>query len=244
MTIQRLSTLLFILATSCAAQCLNAAEEESKPSAATLTQPRPMSLTMMLSLLPTCPDTWVMKRSQAQTLYQGNLEAYAMREFEEFALPIAQRPKNAPKPETVVMVIRDTCGRGPHIAPFLEDTAPTSGGDFKLGNWDRYPAMLVRMSKNRRALRVLVADRYVVEVVFSGSNLRPLKWWLGRCNLKGLAKTKQHSQITVQDNVNLYFLDQVHPERTRHYSVPVDSEKPDDSAVASRQDKTQETASK
>ena len=83
-----------------------------------------------------------------------------------------------------------------------------------------------------------------VEVVFSGSNLRPLKWWLGRCNLKDLAKAKQQSQITIQENVNLYFLDQVHPERTRHYSVPVDSEKPDDSAVASRQDKTQETASK
>lgn len=183
-----------------------------------------MELSNLLNLLPTCPDTWIIKRSQARTLYQGNLETYAIREFEEFVLPDAKKSKNAAKPERVVMVIRDTCGRGPHVEPFQEETAPTSGGDFKLGNWNRYPAMLVRMGKNRQALRILVADRFLVEVVFSGNDHRALKWWLGRCNLKALAEAKPRIPITIRDQVMLYFLDELHPERNRSYSVPVKAE--------------------
>ncbi len=192
----------------------------------TESHPRPMELPKLLNLLPTCPDTWLLKRSQARTLYRGSLEAYAIKEFQEFIPPDKKKTNSTRKPETVVMVIRDTCGIGPHIEPFRKETAPTFGGDFKLGNWDRYPAMLVRLGKNRTALRVLVAERFVVEVVFSGSDLRTLKWWLGRCKLKTLAEAKPRIPITIRDQVMLHFLDELHPERNRNYSVPIEPVKP------------------
>jgi len=204
---------------------------------------RPMELTELLKLLPTCPDTWIINRSQARTLYQDNLEAYAMREFEEFIPPSVKGAKDAPKPETVIIVIRDTCGQGPHLEPFREETAPTSGGDFKLGNWNRYPAMLVRMGAKRQALRVLVGNRFVVEVVFSGNNLKSLKWWLERCDLKTLAHAKQQRQLIVNDQVALDFLDELHPERTRSYSVPLETKKPDTKKPAASPEKAPEVVS-
>jgi len=205
-----------------AAFCGDARGEDAAKTSANAPQARPMELTKLLSLLPACPDTWVMKRSQARTLYLEGMEAYAMREYKEFVLPKEKRAKDAPKPETVVMVIRDTCGQGPHIEPFREETAPTSGGDFELGKWNRFPAMLVRMGNKRKALRILVADRFVVEVVYSGNNLRALKWWLERCKLKTLSQAKQRIPLVINEHVKLRFLDELHPERTRSYSVPIE----------------------
>ena len=239
----RCSIFTSVLAVVFAGPCLQVVAEDAKETPVIKTHPRPMELSELLSMLPACPDTWVVKRSQARTLYQESLEAYAMREYQEFVLPGLKKSKDERKPETVVMVIRDTCGLGPHIKPFREETAPMSGGDFKLGNWNRYPAMLVKTSNSRRSLRILVADRFVVEVVFTGNNFKALKWWMERCKLKALTEAKERIPVTIRDQVTLHFLDELHPERTRSYSVPIEPEKPDESAVASSLDKPQEIAS-
>jgi len=240
MIFYRASICIPILAMLFVGLCPNAIGDDTAETPVIKSQPQPMDLAKLLSLMPACPDEWVISRSQARTLYQGNLEAYAMREYKQFVLPGKQRPVDAPKPETVVMVIRDTCGLGPHIKPFQEETAPTSGGDFQLGKWARYPAMLVRMSKDRRALRILVEDRYIVEVVFSGNNLKALKWWLGRSKVKELVAAKDQSQITIRDQVALNFLDELRPERNRTYSVPIEPEKPDNSEETEPQDEPQD----
>jgi len=223
-----------ILTMTLSGLCLNAIGEELAKTKKAKLQPLPMDLIELLNFLPACPDKWVMKRSQARRIYRDNLEAYAVREYEKPVESQVKGTENAAKPETVLIVIRDTCGLGPHIKPFREETAPAQGGDYKLGNWDGYPGMLVRLGNNRKALRVLVADRFVVELVFSGDNPKSLNLWMERCKLKALARAKKEALITIRKNVALKFLDELHPERTRRYSLPVEPGKPDVPAVMSQ----------
>lgn len=191
-------------------------------------QPRPTELAELLKVLPACPDEWAIKRSEARRLYREHLEAYAVREYEKILPPEEPGQKVAPKPEVVVITIRDTCGSGPHIEPFRKENAPVQGGDFDLGSWKQYPAMMVRLGPDRRALRVLVADRFVIELAFSGNNPRALNLWMKQCDLQALARLVNEESITIRGEVVLRFLDELRPERTRIYLVPAAPDRPAD----------------
>lgn len=191
-------------------------------------QVRPLELGKLLAVLPACPEEWTLKRSRARTLYLENLEAYAMREYEK-VVPEEETKKGAEKPETVILAVRDTCGAGPHIRLFQEETAPPPGGDFKLGAWGNHPAMLVSLGDARRALRILVNDRFVVEVVFAGDNRDALQSWMAGCNLDPLIEADNDRRITIRDRVWLRFLDEINPDRSRRYPVPVHTEGTDES---------------
>ena len=202
--------------------------EEATSVSPPRSQLQPMQLPKLLRVLPDCPANWVMKRSQARTLYQDHLEAHAIREYEKIS-PAGgtQSGKEVPKPETVVLAIRDTCGIGPHLEPFQKENTPPPGGDFKMREWNDYRGMLVSLGNNRTAFRILVGDRFLVEVVSFGDDVKTHNKWLEATNLKALTQTGNENRITMSEPVWIDFVDELHQERSRRYPVKSESEKAD-----------------
>ena len=225
-TIRFLCTIVFTATGVCAGPAW-ADEKTPRGDVVEKTQEKPLQPKDLLAMLPPCPEEWVLKRSQARTVFRETLGAFAMREYEEVITELeAARSSEPLKPETVIIAIRDTCGCGPHLAPFRKETAPPRGGDFKLGAWNRYPAMMVEMGKERKSLRILVKRRFVVEVVFSGDNLGALDKWLAHCDLRALTAPRKKSAVTIKDRVWIKFVDELRPERSRAYFDPVDFSRP------------------
>ena len=166
---------------------LGGGEEGAKVGESQL-QPPPMDLQKLLGILPVSPEGWRIKRSQARTLYRENLQAYGMREYEKIP---SDEAKERPPAEKVVVVIRDTCGMGPYLAPFRNKGASQVGGDFEKSEWNGYPAMLVKLGKTRSAFRILVGERFVVEVIFSGEDLDVTERWLAACKLGALEQIEK-----------------------------------------------------
>lgn len=191
-------------------------------------EPRPLAPVdpaKLLAVLPKCPEEWNLLRSEARTLVTTHPESHAIRVYEEF-VPPERRPEI--KAETVVMTIRDTGRRGPQLEPFRKENLPKPGepgsGDADvriLGNWGKFPLILVKLEGGRNALRVLVRERFVIELSFRGSNLRPAAGWFNTCDLAGLlsapdALVETDSRVVVEE-----FIDELHPEKNRRYVRPM-----------------------
>lgn len=179
----------------------------------------------LLDVLPKCPEEWELLRSEARTLVTTHPESHAIRVYEEFVPPERRAEIKA---ETVVMTIRDTGRRGPQLEPFRKENLPKPGepgsGDADvrmLGNWGRFPLILVKLEGGRNALRVLVKERFVIELSFRGNNLRPAAGWFNACDLERLlndtdAPIATDSRVVVEE-----FVDELHPEKNRRYVRPI-----------------------
>ncbi|MCP5541382.1 MAG: hypothetical protein H7A52_14665 [Akkermansiaceae bacterium] len=128
---------------------------------------------------------------------------------------------------TVVMTIRDTCRTGGGLEAFKKENRPLSGGDVKsLGNWGRFPSILVKLGGGRQAVRVLVNGRFVVELAFGGNNLAPVPRWLRLCDLDPLLAAPETAATHDERVAVLEFIDELHPDRDRRYFRPVDEKAP------------------
>lgn len=200
------------------------AEKKEQPSSSEQTDFQPVAPARLLEWLPKCPETWVLKKSQGQTVFRSHLESHAVREYQVFRVP----GKETVLPTDVMVVaIRDTCGQGPLLKPFRRESNPGSGGDLSLGRWGDFPAILVRMGPGKQSLRLLVADRFIIEMIYAhgNNNIRAVRPWLSGCDLKAMQTAEQETRPPILKRVLLEIVDELNPKRNRRYSAVVNSSK-------------------
>jgi hypothetical protein len=191
-------------------------EAEKKPSEDRV--PLPVAPSKLLEWLPACPVEWELLKSQGRTLFQTHLESHAVREFRVFHVP--GEDLEAP-PDVMVVAIRDTCGQGPLLEPFLKENAQPLGGDMRLGKWGDNPVNLVRVGPDKQSLRLLIAGRFIVEMVYptKNNNLRAINPWMKACNLAAMKSAKQETRPPILNRVLLEYVDELDPTRSRRYSL-------------------------
>lgn len=213
-----------------AAACLFAAEPEFANAETEENPLIPMHPKSLLGILPKSPDGWKLKQSEGRTVYGGWLYSMAARKYE--------RPADdaTPLPAVTQLSIRDTVRHPASLAIFrARSEAPGSGGNIRRFKVDDYPAVALLSSGDEKkwSLRILVNERFVIEVRLEGQPEADAEKWLKMCNLAALKRAPEKRAGKPLEVVEIVQIDELKPARSRSYRMGITTEE-DVAAIAER----------
>lgn len=196
-------------------------------SFAALAQPKgailPFEPAQILATLPAAPADWATTRSDAETTLGDWLATRATRVFH--GSPSAQTGQEpgtpAITPVEVEVTVTDTAGFPPSLAAFTSFT-PGKNGNMEKKNIGSLPAIIFTGDDGRQLTQVLVSGRYIIELSTPQSDRVRVEDWL-----RGFHFDKLPAQsiplVTSVQTFRLPYVDELHPENNRIYSVSTTS---------------------
>jgi hypothetical protein len=175
----------------------------------------PASPADLLQVLPQAPDRWTVTQSQAKTVLAGWLQTRAVRVFQP---PPAT--DGTPAAGAVEIAVLDTGGFRQSLGDFT-DFKPGKNGPIERLLIAGYPALQIPDLEGNLRTQILLASRYIVEVKFTALPSEKIEPWLRALRFTALPRPASTDTAALPSVVTLLSIDELHPERSRTYSVSI-----------------------
>jgi hypothetical protein len=170
----------------------------------------------LLAALPQASDAWSIVRSDAETTLGESRQTRATRIFHATA-PVPANPSGAaseaPGSGEVRVALSDFAGR---IPGDFANFKPGKAGAFESLFIGSSPAIVLTREDQRR-VKVLLANRYVVELTFVGLPREKPETWLRALHFEALQNPQPVPAVGGEYVTR--FVDELHPEKNRQYKV-------------------------
>lgn len=177
----------------------------------------PVAPKFLLEILPTKPEGYTLKKSKAWTGLGLWLETVATRQFAELPKEGATEEENSELAITTITI---------------KDTAKFKGGEIDLfanfrpfkhpeRNYEylyirRFPAFVSEKNDGRKLhIKMLVAERFILEVTMENQEKSDLKNWLSKMELRKLGAVRDGPVRRLPETFASISIDELDPKRSR-----------------------------
>lgn len=180
----------------------------------------PSSPGALLSVLPEALPRWEVTRSEGRSYVGRGFFSQAKREFTEILPPeVAEKTKT---PLKVVVEIRDTAENENQLRPFRMTPEQLLAAGLKRGEWKGNPMILLSDGDaEREAIRILLRDRWILQLVYPNRDLNAARRWLDGVDLAKVRALNFRRYTKDQDAAPIQIIDELKPELSRRYLVSV-----------------------
>ena len=165
----------------------------------------------LLALLPKTVDEWQLKQSHANNFIMDWVFSQAQREFSYTPPPstTAQPGDPPPPPMTLRFTITDTG----YYANLMADLGPaaTNKGGAETLTLNGFPARRMSVGQTGARLRLLVKNRYVVQIDVQNQPTDSVQRWLGLLDPAKLAALPIEGEETLQRPFPITRIDELEP---------------------------------
>ncbi|MFT5470843.1 MAG: hypothetical protein ACI8UO_005974 [Verrucomicrobiales bacterium] len=146
-----------------------------------------------------------------------------MREFTEILPPdIEARTKT---PLKVMVEIRDTAENENQLRPFRLTPEQLLASGLRRGQWKGHPMILLKDGDaEREAIRILLRDRWILQLVYPGRDLDAAQRWLDGVDLTKVGGLNFRRYPKDQQAAPIQMIDELKPTRNRRYLVSITRE--------------------
>ena len=163
---------------------------------------------------------WEVTRSDGRSYVARGFFSQAKREFTEILPPeVAEKTKT---PLKVILEVRDTTENENQLRPFRMTPEQLQAAGLKRGQWKGYPMILLSGGDaEREAIRILLRDRWILQLVYPNRDLNAAQRWLDGVDLAKIRALNFRRYTKDQDAAPIQIVNELKPELNRRYLVSV-----------------------
>ena len=140
----------------------------------------------LLKLLPDCPDRWKMKQSNAKNFVMNWASSQAQREFTYTPL-LSQDPNVEPAPTQVLRIVITDTGYYSGLMGDFKDFQVSKNAEIENLMLNGFPARRIMIGKSLERLRLLISNRYILQIDVQNAPINCSQNWLKIVDLAKLA---------------------------------------------------------
>lgn len=190
-----------------------AAPPAASPAASTHKPVLPRPPAELLALLPKAPDQWQLKQSQANNFVMDWASAQAWREFTYTPPPTAGSGGPPPAPFDLRITITDT-GYYQGLIGDFEGTPSSKPGAVGAQTLGGFPARRLPLGTTGERLRVLVNNRYIVQIDAQNQPPNSVQRWLQLIDLAKIAALPLDGEEILPRPYTVVKIDEVNPKNS------------------------------
>lgn len=205
---------------------------------------KPVKPQLLWEAMPRQLEEWKMLKSTGEMGLGTWLESRAVREYERKELP----PKpgqtgTTPAPKMWTRILITDTGKHPEpLAEFQNFSTETPAEDTRIERIriQTWPTIARTYEDGLIVANMMVAERFLVELVLKNQPKRNLRNWCRQLDLKVLAKVPDSEVIPLPPEVLMVKLDQMKPKKNKGYLMGTTSEADLDRELAAEETELRE----